>query len=163
LDQLKNVVYFTKVDLISGYHHIKIVESDIWETVVKTKQGLFEWLVMSFGLCNALVTFMREMNDLFKPYIDEFFILYLDDILIFSRIWEDHIMHVKIVFEILNKEKLYINFSKCEFGKPYLVYLGYIVGNGLLNIDPTKVDVIVKWLNPTTTMEVRSLLGEIQY
>jgi hypothetical protein len=129
----------------------------------KTKQGLFEWLVMPFGLCNAPATFMRVMNDVFRPYIDDFFIIYLDDILIFSRRWEDHIKHVKTVFELLKKEKLYIKMSKCEFGKTSLVYLGYIVGNGQLKIDPAKVEVIVKWPKPTTATEVRSFLGAVQY
>jgi hypothetical protein len=82
--------------------------------------------------------------NVFMPYIDDFVIVYLDDILIFSRIWEDHIKHVKTVFELLKKEKLYIKMSKCEFGKTSLVYLGYIVGNGQLKIDPVKVEVIVK-------------------
>jgi hypothetical protein len=97
------------------------------------------------------------------PYIDDFVIIYLDDILIFSRRWEDHMKHVKTVFELLKKEKLYIKMSKCEFGKTSLVYMGYIVGNGMLKIDPAKVEVIVKWPNPTTTKEVRIFLGEVQY
>jgi hypothetical protein len=106
---------------------------------------------------------MRVMNDVFRHYIDDFFIVFLDDILIFSRRWEYHINHVKIVFELLKKEKLYIKLSKCEFGKMSLVYLGYIVGNGQLKIDPTKVEVIVKCPKPTTSTEVRSFLGEVQY
>jgi hypothetical protein len=162
LDQLKNVVYFTK-DFRSGYHQIIIAKGDIWKIAFKTKQGLFEWLVMPFGLCNTPTTFMRVMNDVFRPYIYDFFIVYLDDIMIFSRIWEYHIKHVKIVFELLKKEKLYIKLSKCEFGKISLVYLGYIVGNGQLKIDPTKIEVIVKWPKPTTAIEVRSLLGLVQY
>ena len=93
--------------------------------------------------------FMRVMNDVFRPYIDYFVIVYLDDILIFSRRWEDHIKHVKIVFELLKKENLYVNLSKCEFGKTSQVYLGYIVGNGQLKIDPTKVEFIAKCPKPT--------------
>jgi hypothetical protein len=119
LDQLKNVVYFTKLDLRSGYHQIRIAESDIWKTAFKTKEGLFEWLVMPFGLYISPTTFMRVMNDVFRHYIDDFFIIYLDDILIFSQRWEDHIKHVKIVIELLKKEKLYIEMSKCEFGKNF--------------------------------------------
>ena len=92
-----------------------------------------------------------------------FFIVYLDVILIFSIIWKDHIKHVKTIFELLKKEKLYIKLSKCEFAKTSLVYLGYIVGNGQVKINPTKVEAIVKWPKPTTTREVRSFLGAVQY
>jgi hypothetical protein len=118
---------------------------------------------MPFGLCNSPATFMRVMNDVSMPYIDYFVIVYLDNILIFIQRWEYHSMHVKTVFELLKKEKLYIKLSKCEFGKTSLVYLGYIVGNGKLKIDPTKVEFIVKWPKPTTATEVRIFLGAIQY
>jgi hypothetical protein len=144
LNQLKNVVYFTKLDLRSGYYQIKI-----------------EWLVISFGSCNAPVTIMRVMNDVFRYYIDYF--VNLDDISIFSLTWKNHIMHVKTIFELLKKEKLYVKIYKCEFGKNSLVYLGYIVGNGKIKIDPSKVEVIVNWPKPTTTTEVRSFLGVVQY
>jgi hypothetical protein len=93
LDQLKNVVYFTKLDLCSGYHHIRVEEQDAWKPAFKTKHGLFEWLVMSFGICNASTTFMHVMNDVFRPFLDDFVIEYLYDILIFSGTWDEHVRH----------------------------------------------------------------------
>jgi len=95
LDRLKNAFYFTKLDLRSGYHQIHIADNDIWKTAFKTRQGLFEWLVMPFGFCNAPTTFMWVMNDVFCPYIDKFVIIYLDDIMIFSSSMEGHVRHVK--------------------------------------------------------------------
>jgi hypothetical protein len=106
LDQLKNATYFTKLDLRSGYHHLRIFEGDIWKTAFKTKQGLFEWLVMPFVLCNAPATVMHVMNDVFRPFIDDFVIAYLDGILIFNKSWEDHVKHVRKVLDVLKKEKL---------------------------------------------------------
>jgi hypothetical protein len=114
LDQLKNVVYFTKLDLRSGYHQFKIAESDVCKTVVKTKEEFFEWLVMPFCLSNAPTTFMRVMNDVFRSFIDDFVLVYLYDILVFSQTWEDHTMHVEKVFELLKREKLYVKMSKFE-------------------------------------------------
>jgi hypothetical protein len=162
LVQLKNVVYF-KLDLCNGYHQIKVAEQDAWKTAFKTKQGLFEWLVMSFGICNALATFVRVMNDVFKPFLDDFVIVYLDYIIFFSGTWDEHVRHVKQVLDTFQRENLYVKLSKCEFGKTALVYLGHIVGGGHLKIDPSKIDVIVKWSKPKSVIEVRSFLGAIQY
>jgi len=104
---------------------------------------------------------MRVMNDLFRPFIDNFVLVYLDDILVYSRTWDEHVCHMKKVLEVLKNEKLYVKLSKCELGKTYLVYLGHIVGNGKLKIDPSKVDTIMKWLEPTNFTEVQCFLGAV--
>jgi hypothetical protein len=120
-------------------------------------------MVMPFGLCNAPATFMRVMNDVLRPFLDDFVIVYLDDILIFSKSREEHIEHVKKVLDVLRKEQLFLKLSKCEFGKTSLIYLGHIVGGGELKIDPSKVKVILEWSRPSNVTEVRSFLGAAQY
>jgi hypothetical protein len=118
---------------------------------------------MPFGLCNAPTTFVRVMNDVFRPFIDDFVIVYLDDIHVFSGTWDEHVRHVNKVLDTLQREKLYVKLSKCEFGKTALVYLGHIVGGGQLKIDPSKIDVIVNCPEPKSVTEVQSFLGAVQY
>jgi len=114
---------------------------------------------MPFGLTNAPATFMRVMNDVLRPFIDDFVIVYIDDILVFSNTWEGHVNHVKQTLDVLKRENLYVKLSKCEFGITYLNYVGYIVGGGELKIDPSKVEVIVNWPKPKSATKVRSFLG----
>jgi hypothetical protein len=163
LDQLKNFVYFTKLDLCNGYYQIRVAEQDAWKTAFKTKTRLFEWLVMAFGICNATSTFMCVMNDVFRPFLDDFVIVYLDGIIIFRGTWDGHVRHVKKVFHTFQRENLYVKLSKCEFGKTTLMYLGHIVGGGQLKIVPSKIDVTVHWHEPKSVTEIRSFLGAVQY
>jgi hypothetical protein len=118
---------------------------------------------MSFELCNAPTTSMHVTNDVFRPFLDDFVILYLDDILNFSGTWDEHVRHVKKVLDTLQRQKLYVKFSKCEFGKTTLVYLGHIVGGGQLKIDSSNIHVIVNWPELKSVTERQSFLGEVQY
>jgi hypothetical protein len=124
---------------------------------------LFEWMVIPFGLCNAPSTFMRVMNDVLRPFLDDCVIVYLDDIFIFRKSREDHVINVKEVMDVLKKENFFLKTSKCEFGNTSLVYLGNIVGGGELKIDLSKVKVILDWPKPNNVIEVRRFLGVAQY
>jgi hypothetical protein len=127
LDELHGSYIFSKIDLKSGYHQIRMKEGDEWKTAIKTKYGFYEWLVIPFGLTNASNTFMRLMNHVLRAFIDKFVVVYFDDILVYNKDLKKHIEHLRYVFDVLRCEKLYANFKKCTFCMEKVVFLGYVV------------------------------------
>jgi hypothetical protein len=158
-DQRRGARIFSKIDLRTGYHQVKIRPSDIPKTTLSTRYGLYEFTVMSFGLTNALAYFMDLMNKVFMEYLDRFVVVFIDDILIYSKNESDHEQHLRLVLQRLRDNQLYAKFSKCKFWIDKVPFLGHIISNGGIAVDPAKVKEIVAWSIPTTDTEIWSFLG----
>ncbi|GKB78954.1 reverse transcriptase domain-containing protein [Tanacetum coccineum] len=162
-DQLQGSQYFSKIDLRFGYHQLRVHKDDIPKTTFRTRYGHFEFTVMPFGLTNAPAVFMDLMNRVCRPYLDKFVIVFIDDILIYSRTREEHEMHLGLVLELLKKEKLYAKFSKCEFWLQEVQFLGHVINGDGIHVDPSKIEAVKNWEAPRTPSEVRSFLGLAGY
>ncbi|KAI3695430.1 hypothetical protein L1987_78427 [Smallanthus sonchifolius] len=162
-DQLQGSSFYSKIDLRSGYHQLRIQEEDVPKTAFRTRYGHYEFLVMSFGLTNAPAVFMDLMNRVCKPYLDKFVIVFIDDMLIYSRTKEDHEHHLKLILELLRNEKLYAKFSKCEFWIREVHFLRHVINKEGIHVDPSKIEAIKNWEAPKTPTEVRQFLGLAGY
>ncbi|GJW83721.1 putative reverse transcriptase domain-containing protein [Tanacetum coccineum] len=162
-DQLQGSSVYSKIDLRSGYHQLRVRDEDIPKTAFRTRYGHYEFQVMPFGLTNAPAVFMDLMNRVCKPYLDKFVIVFIDDILIYSRNKEEHADHLRIILELLKKEKLYAKFSKCDFWISIVQFLGHVIDSQGIHVDPAKIEAVKNWASPTTPTEIRQFLGLAGY
>ena len=162
-DRLQGARYFSKIDLRSGYHQIRIVAEDVPKTAFRTRYGHFEFLVLPFGLTNAPGTFMHLMHQTFREYLDDFVLVFLDDILIFSKTLEEHKAHVRKVLATLRQHKLYAKESKCEFFQREVEFLGHLVGRDGVRMMEDKVKAVAEWPTPKNVRDVRAFLGTAGY
>ncbi|GJW27825.1 putative reverse transcriptase domain-containing protein [Tanacetum coccineum] len=162
-NQLQGSRFFSKIDLTFGYHQLRVHEDDILKTAFRTRYGHFEFTVMPFGLTNASAVFMDLMYRFCRPYLDKFVIVFIDDILIYSKTREEHVEHLRLVLELLKREKLYAKFSKSEFWLREVQFLGHVINGNGIHVDHSKIEAVKNWKAPRTPSEVRSFLGLAGY
>ncbi|GJR98092.1 putative reverse transcriptase domain-containing protein [Tanacetum coccineum] len=162
-DQLQGLSVYSKINLRSGYHQLRVRDEDIPKTAFRTRYVHYEFQVMPFGLTNAPTVFMNLMNRVCKPYLDKFVIVFIDDILIYSRNKEKHANHLRIILELLKNEKLYAKVSKCDFWINIVQFLGHLIDSQGLHVDPAKIEAVKNWASRTTPTEIRQFLGLAGY
>jgi hypothetical protein len=160
---LRGTSVFSKIDLRSGYHQLRIRPSDIPKTAFITMYGLYEFAVMSFGLTNAPAFFVNLMNSVFMDYLDKFVVVFIDGILIYSQSEEEHVGHLRMVLQRLREHQLYAKLSKCEFWIDEVLFLGHIINKEGLNMDLKKVADIMNWKAPTDARGIKSFIGMAGY
>ncbi|KAL2095578.1 hypothetical protein ACEWY4_007726 [Coilia grayii] len=158
-ESLQGATVFTKLDLRNAYHLVRIWECDEWKTAFNTPNGHYEYLVMPFGLTNAPAIFQGLVNDVLRDMLDRFVFVYLDDILIFSKDLEEHKQHVRLVLRRLLENSLFVKAEKCEFHAKSVAFLGYIVAEGAIQMDPTKVSAVTSWPVPKNRKQLQQFLG----
>ncbi|GKE55722.1 putative reverse transcriptase domain-containing protein [Tanacetum coccineum] len=154
---------YSKIDLRSGYHQLRVRNEDIPKTAFRTRYKHYEFQVIPFGLTNAPTVFMDLMNRVCKPYLNKFIIVFIDDILIYSCNKEEHTNHLRIILKLLKKEKLYAKFSKCDFWIRIVQFLGHLIDSQGLHVDPAKIETVKNWTSPTTPTKIRQSLGLTGY
>ena len=162
-DQLRGARVYSKIDLRTGYHLLRVRETDIPKTAFRTRYGHFELTVMPFGLTNAPAAFMDLMHRVFQPYLDQFVVVFVDDIFIYSQSEREHADHLRIVLQLLRDHQLYAKFSKCEFWLTEVRFLGHVVSASGVSVDPEKVEAMMSWERPKLVFEIRSFLGLAGY
>ena len=163
LDQLKGAAFFSSFDLFSGYHQVPMHPDDIYKTAFRSRYGLYEFTVMPFGLTSAPATFQTLMNEVLRPYIDKFVLVYLDDVMVYSATESEHLEHVNLVLQALTNARLHLKPSKCHFAQPSTIFLGYKISADGISMDPKKVEAILNWPLPTSITEVRAFLGFVGF
>ena len=162
-DRIGEAKFFSKMDLKTGFHQIRMRPEDIEKTAFNTKYGQYEYLVMPMGLCNAPATFQTLMNNIFHDCLDEFMVVYMDDLLIFSKDKESHYKHLEIVLSRLKEHELYVAPKKCEFFEENIDFLGLLIGKDGLQVNPEKVEILKTWPKPASVTDIRSFLGLLQF
>ena len=162
-NQLRGARVYSKIDLGTSYHQLRVRETNIPKTVFRMRYGHFEFTVMPFGLTNAPSAFIDLMHRVFQPYIDKFVVVFMDDILIYSQSERENEDHLRVVLQLLRDHQLYAKFSKCEFWLTEVRILGHIVSPSGVSVDPKKVEVMMSWERPKSVFEIRSFLGLAGY
>jgi hypothetical protein len=162
-EQLRGAQVFSKIDLNFGYHQLRIHEEDIEKTTFSTRYGHFEFIVMSFGLTNAPTSFMEAMNKMLHEFLDDFVVVFLDDILIYSKTEEEHEQHLRLILDALRKNQFYGKLKKCAFWLSEVAFLGHAINQQGIAVDPKNVAVVVEWKRPSSVSEIQSFLGHAGY
>jgi len=159
MDQLVGACVFSKIDLRSGYHQIRVKPKDVPKTAFRTHYGHYEYLVMPFGVTNAPNVFMDYMNRIFHPYLNSFVVVFIDYILVYSKTSEEHEEHLRVVLQTLKDNRLYAKLSKCDFWLEKVSFLGHTISKGGIVVDLSKVEAVMSWESPKSVFEIRSFLG----
>ena len=154
---------YSKIDLRTGYHQLRVRETDIPKTAFRTRYGHFEFTVIPFGLTNVPAAFMDLMHRVFQPYLDRFFVVFVDDILIYSQLEWEHDYHLRIMLQLLRDHQLYAKFSKFKFWLTEVIFLGHVVSASGVSVDPEKVKAVMSWERPKSVFEIHSFLGLAGY